>query len=218
MISKDSYWLRNLKKLMWFAVVAGCCAGLPKDAVAAASCFCKAIINVGNTAGTSIPNPLLDLGVVATYGTAIGHNADCENKCSQAASNNANFNNKTWWCQQIHRPGHFRVSAYAAVGANGTYRVAQSIEFDCSGGVMTCTCPKGWIGDNGADGGVTTNQRKCSRLACQPILHAPPPNDTKIGTGSPLPWGFSWGNAFYEFGSSANGGAPRCETSPWIGK
>jgi hypothetical protein len=182
-----------------------------------AHCFCKAIENVGSTAGTSIPNPLIDFGQVATYSTPIGHNSDCENTCSGAASGNANFNNKTWWCQLLKVKGHHRVSAYAAVGKNGTYRVAQSIEFDCTGGDTICTCPKGWA-CNGCspqvDGGITSDGR-CKKLACQPdVISPPPPNGTQIGSPS---WGFSWGNAFYAWGTTYNGGAPTCATTPWEG-
>jgi hypothetical protein len=191
------------------------CGGLTRDAEAAVHCFCKAIENVGNTAGTSIPNPLIDFGQLASYSTGIGHNSDCENKCSLAASNNGNFNNKTWWCQLLKSGGHHRISAYAAVGANGTYRVAQSIEFDCTGGVTTCTCPTGWT-CNGCspqvDGGITSDG-KCKKLACQANMIPPfPPNGTPIGT-----WGFTWGNAFIAWGSAANGGAPKCVTTPWAG-
>jgi hypothetical protein len=107
------------------------------------------------------------------------------------------------------------VSAYAAVGANGTYRVSQSIEFDCTGGVTTCKCPTGWA-CNGCspqvDGGITSDGR-CKRLACQGNSIPPyPPNGTPIGS-----WGFTWGNAFIAWGTSANGGAPNCVTTPWIG-
>src|SRR6476646_6207146 len=130
---------RILSAIILFAILIGLDRA---PAFATVHCFCKAIENVGNTAGTSIPNPLLDFGQIATYNIGVGHDSDCENKCSQAASNNGNFNNKTWWCQQLKVQGHHRVSAYAAVGANGVYKVAQSIEFDCDGGVTTCTCPK----------------------------------------------------------------------------
>lgn len=217
MNSKRLNWSRSLKSLMWCAMIVGCCAGLPRDAFASASCFCKAIINVGQTAGTTIPNPLLNLGVVATYGTAIGHNKNCEDACSLAAANNANFNDKTWWCQQINAAGPHVVSAYSAVGANGIYRVAQTITFSCTGHVTTCKCPSGWA-CNGCspqvDGGVTSDG-KCKRLACQPDLISPyPANGAQIGNPS---WGFSWDNAFYAWGTAANGGAPTCVTTPWVG-
>jgi hypothetical protein len=190
--------------------------GLAKSAPQNVHCFCKAIENVGNTAGTSIGNPLIDFGQLAAYWTGIGNNSDCENKCSQAAANNANFNNKTWLCQQIKQGGHHRVSAYAAVGANGTYRVAQSIEFDCTGGVTTCKCPTGWT-CNGCspqvDGGWTSDG-KCKKVACQASTIPPfPPDGTPIGS-----WGFTWGNAFIAWGTSANGGKPgNCITTPWEG-
>jgi hypothetical protein len=222
--SKGINRMQNLKRLMRLAIVVACCAGMPKDAFAA-HCFCKAIQNVGNSAGTSIPNPLIDFGQLATYSTQIGHDSDCENKCSQAASSNANFNNKTWWCQLKKSRGHHRVSAYAAVGTR-PYNVAQSIEFDCTGGVTTCTCPTGWT-CNGCspqvDGGITSDGR-CKKLACEPNQITPfPPNGTPIGTPTPpfgtssTSWGFSWENAFIAWGTAANGGAPTCVTTPWEG-
>lgn len=190
--------------------------GLAKSALPVAHCFCKAIQNVGKTAGTSIPNPLLDLGVVATYSNPIGKNKDCENECSKAASLNANFNNKTWWCQLKKVKGHHTVSAYAAVGENGTYRVAQTIDFDCTGGDTTCQCPKGWTcnGCSPQVNGGWTSDGKCKKVACQANTIPPyPPDGTPIGS-----WGFSWGNAFIAWGTSANGGAPgNCVTTPWEG-
>jgi len=184
------------------------------EASPTAHCFCKAIQNIGDDAGSSIPNPLIDFGELASYGTQIGHGSDCENRCSQAASNSAHFNDKTWWCQLKKVKGHHRVSAYWAVGT-GHYKVAQSIEFDCTGGDTTCTCPKGWT-CNGCspqvDGGVTSDG-KCKRVACQGNTIPPyPPDGTPIGS-----WGFSWGNAFIAWGTSANGGAPNCVTTPWVG-
>lgn len=181
-------------------------------AQATAHCYCKAIIYVGDDAGSSISNPIIDLGQVGTYGIQIGHDKDCEAACSLAAAQNANFNNKTWLCQQIRRKGQTRVSAYAAVGTLH-YRVAQSIVVNCSGGDTTCSCPKGWAANpTNVDGGVTTDG-KCKKLACLPDTVPPfPPDGTQIGT-----WGFTWGNGFWAWGSAANGGAAKCTTTPWVG-
>lgn len=180
-------------------------------------CWCKAIKNVGDTAGTKISDPLIDFGSLATYkGWNVGQwNNDCRDKCSKAASTNASFNNKTWLCQQLKVKGHHRVSAYSAVDSAGIYRVAQSIEFDCTGGDTICKCPTGWK-CNGCspqvDGGITSDG-KCKKLACQNNVIAPlPGNGTQVGNPA---WGFTWGNAFIAWGTAANGGAPNCVTTPW---
>lgn len=68
--------------------------------------------------------------------------------------------------------------------------------------------------------GVTVDGR-CKALACQPNTVTPyPPNGMAVGTAPPtygtsaMSWGFSWGNAFYAWGTAANGGAPtNCQTS-----
>ncbi|MEA2719894.1 MAG: hypothetical protein QOJ39_1758 [Candidatus Eremiobacteraeota bacterium] len=177
-----------------------------------AHCFGKAIVYVGDDAGSSINNPIIDLGQLASYNTQLGHDKDCADKVSAAAAQNANFNNKTWLCQQIQRQGSFRVSAYAAVGTRD-YRVAQSIFVTCSGGVRTCTCPPGWLANTtNADGGVTSDG-KCKKGVCvgNPV-NPLPANGTPIGT-----WGFTWGNGFYAWGTAANGGGAHCVVSPWVG-
>lgn len=68
--------------------------------------------------------------------------------------------------------------------------------------------------------GVTVDGR-CKTLACQPNTVTPyPPNGMAIGTAPPtygtsaMSWGFSWGNAFYAWGTAANGGMPtNCQTA-----
>ena len=58
-----------------------------------------------------------------------------------------------------------------------------------------------------------TTDGHCKKAACTGNMISPfPPNGTQIGT-----WGFSWGNAFYAWGTAANGGAPHCTTTPWVG-
>ena len=189
-------------------------AGLawPAAAHADAHCYCKAIVYAGDDAGSSISNPLIDMGQVASYGTQIGHNKDCESACSAAAARNQFFNDRNWLCQHIQRRGTIRVSAYAAVGTLH-YRVAQSIYVTCSGGETTCTCPKGWAANTtNVDGGVTADG-KCKKLACAPDAIGPfPPDGTPIGN-----WGFSWGNGFWAWGTTANHGAAQCVTTPWVG-
>jgi hypothetical protein len=185
-------------------------APAPAQLIPRAHCFGQAAVYAGDSL-SSVPNRIIDFGEVASYATQIGHNKDCEDKVSAAAALDSNFNNKTWLCQQIQHQGQYRVTAYAKVGTLN-WSVAQSIFVTCSGGVTTCTCPVGWSGDNPSiTGGVTTNGR-CAKAACQHGIQPSPPNDTKIGT-----WGFTWGNGFYAYGSTANGGAAHCVTTPWVG-
>lgn len=184
----------------------------PAAAAFSAHCYGKAIVYAGDDAGSSIPNPLIDFGQLATYNTQIGHDKNCEDLVSAAAASNSNFNNKTWLCQHIQQQGQFRVSAYAAVGTRD-YRVAQSIFVTCTGGVKTCICPATWLSRmTNVVGGVTPDG-VCKKLACDGnTISPPPPNGTPIGT-----WGATWGNQFWAWGTTANGGAANCTTSPWQG-
>jgi len=197
------------------ALVAILVFGVARPAPAAslsAHCFGKVIINVGDDAGSSISNPIINLGELASYGTQIGHDKNCEDLVSAAAASNSNFNDKTWLCQQIQRQGQFHVSAYAAVGTRD-YRVAQTIIVTCTGGVKTCTCPPAWISNTSQIAGGITTDGACKKLACNGNMVSPvPPNGTKIGI-----WGFTWGSAFYAWGTAANGGAAHCVVSPWVG-
>jgi hypothetical protein len=172
----------------------------PASASVTAHCFGEAAVYAGDSL-SGINNPIIDFGPLESYTIQFGHNKDCADKVSAAAASNSNFNNKTWLCQQIQHQGQYRVTAYAKVGTLN-WSVAQSIFVTCTGGVQTCTCPTGWSGDNG----------RCAKAACQHGIHPSPPNDTKIGT-----WGFTWGDAFYAYGTTANGGAAHCVTSPWVG-
>src|SRR5665213_1538988 len=186
---------RALALSMALVATIGFTLARPAPALASAHCFGKVIVYAGNDAGSSISNPIIDLGTLGSWGTQ-----------------NAHFNDKTWLCQQIQHQGQFRVSAYAAVGTRD-YVVAQSIYVTCTGGVTTCICPATWYANvSNVLGGVTTDG-KCKKAACDGNMVSPnPPNGTPIGT-----WGFTWGHAFYAWGTAANGGAAHCTTSPWVG-
>lgn len=183
-------------------------------------CLCKAILDVGPNAASTINNPIIDLGLVETYASPHEKNAACTKACRAAAAKNAQFNNKTWLCQQIKKEGAQRVSAYSGVGVKGGgaeppgFTIAQEISFACSGGGTVCTCPTGWETNatTGRDAGGA-NDGKCKKLAGQITAVAPPANGTQLGS-----WGFSWGKDLYEWGTRANGGAPQCKAAPWVGK
>jgi hypothetical protein len=184
----------------------------PAQAAGGAHCHCKAIVYIGNNGGNSIANPLIDLGDVESYNTQLGHNSDCEAKCSAAAAQNPNFNDKTWLCQHVGcGPGQHRVSAYAAVGTLH-YNIAQSIYFTCTGGVTTCTCPAGWYSNTTNQLAGVTGDGKCKKPVCTGISVPPPANGTQVGS-----WGFTWGDSLIAYGSTENGGAAVCTTTPCVG-
>jgi hypothetical protein len=149
-------------------------------------------------------------GVIATYGLFdVQAPGKCSKKCSDLVSGKSSIENATAVCASTNWSGGC-VRGYGYIGAIGTNNA------DGTAGKLICTapvaavtqqkCPAGWV-CNGCspqvDGGVTSDG-KCKRLACQANSIAPYPADgTQIGS-----WGFSWGNAFYAWGTSANGGNP----------
>src|SRR5437588_3626779 len=57
-----------------------------------AHCYCKAIVYVGDNAGGSISNPIIDFGQLDSWGTQIGHNKQCADECSAASARDPHFN------------------------------------------------------------------------------------------------------------------------------
>jgi hypothetical protein len=173
-------------------------------------CWCK--IRVGCTGYI-----VHDFGALCRYKQiAVGKNADCSQRCSDAAgqygvaavqaSGAAICSNKG--------AGDWDVYAYSVVGAtdwknNACDTDAPFGKVTCTAIPRVCTCPTGWT-CNGCspqvDGGITSDG-KCKKVVCQAnTTEFPyPPDGTPIGT-----WGFSWGNAFIAWGTAANGGAPTC--------
>lgn len=86
----------------------------------------------------------------------------------------------------------------------------------CPAPVVDCHCPKGWlsndytgIGTVNVDGGKTNRlYSACKKPVCGPLGIKPnPTNSTPIGT-----WGFTWEDAIWAYGTTANGGAAICDT------
>ena len=149
-------------------------------------------------------------GVIATYGLFdVNAPGKCSKACSDKVSGKVSIENATTLCASTNWSGGC-VRGYGYIGALGTNNA------DGTAGKLICTapvaavtekkCPAGWV-CNGCspqvDGGVTSDG-KFKKLACQANSIAPyPPDGTPIGS-----WGFSWGNAFIAWGTSANGGNP----------
>lgn len=77
--------------------------------------------------------------------------------------------------------------------------------------VPECKCPAGWYSNTDQkDGGVILGDDGCKKAVCN-FEKSPtqPKNGTAIGDPA-KPWGFTWENAFYVWGTKANGGAPIC--------
>lgn len=172
-------------------------------------CWCK--IRTGCTGYI-----VKDFGAICRYrDIASGKKADCSQRCSDAAHafGTAAVQALGPAICSNNGAGIWPVYAYSVVGAsdweaNACDTDAPFGNVKCTGIPQVCKCPSGWV-CNGCspqvDGGITSDG-KCKKLACQPNVISPPPADgTQIGT-----WGFSWGNAFIAWGSTANGGAPNC--------
>jgi hypothetical protein len=179
-------------------------------------CWCK--IRVG-CAGYVVH----DFGGICRYKQiAIGKQADCAQRCTAAAAaygTPAVQASAAAICSNTGAGDHV-VNAYSRVGATDVNN--NECDTDQGFGTLTCTaiprickCPPGWACNDCSpqvDGGVT-GDGKCKKVACQGNTIAPyPPDGTQIGT-----WGFSWGNAFYAWGTSANGGAPTCTGGGYSG-
>jgi hypothetical protein len=77
--------------------------------------------------------------------------------------------------------------------------------------VPECRCPAGWVSNTDQkDGGIIKGNSGCKKQVCVfDKALVPPKNGTVIGDPA-NPWGFTWENGFYVWGTKANGGAPIC--------
>jgi hypothetical protein len=186
--------------------------------MASATCFCKISMN-DLTNQNSASGVLLDLtgAVNKTYTGLFPQNdsnqTDCNTRCTNTAASYTGNQSIAASACAAGAPNGTVIRAWSAVGTK-EYKSAQQI------GVLinqpqvtktTCTCPATWA-CNGCSpqvaGGVTTDG-KCKKLSCQPFSISPfPPDGTQVGA-----WGFTWGNALYAWGTTANGGAPNCVTT-----
>lgn len=187
----------------------------PAIARADCHCFCKAV--AFKALSPLNPVPLKDLGKVATYTNLQcvnpgGLGSNCQTKCAAAVS--PVLSNKNWTCGIIQKEGVFSTTGIWAVGTRSYALLNQStVDVLCSGGKTVCKCPPGSVANAGTqagkDGGITTDG-KCKRAAgtlTPPFAGTSlPVNGTQLGS-----WGFSWGNAMYQWV------APACTTTPWTG-
>lgn len=202
-----------------FFVAIFCLAGTTHDAKAlpcsesynGPHCWCK--IRVGCTGYV-----VHDFGALCRYRLiAVGKQADCSQRCTQAAAAyglSAVQSSGGAICSNMGA-GTWGVSAYSVVGASDWQNNACDTDqgfgsVTCAAIPKVCKCPAGWTcnGCNPQVEGGITNDGGCKKMACQPNVIKPYPADgTQVGSPS---WGFSWGNAFYAWGTAANGGAPNC--------
>jgi len=212
MKSKGINLIQNLKRLALFLGILGICCGGSRDAFADAHCFCKlSCANLTNQ--TSASMVVKDYGQIATY-TGLNAQSDsnqttCNTLCTKnyAAADTGSQAVAAAACA-LGCPNGSIVLAWSAVGTK-EYKSAQQIgTLTNTPAVTKSKCPTGWT-CNGCspqvDGGFTSDGM-CKKVACNGNTISPyPPDGTQIGNPS---WGFSWGNAFYAWGTAANGGAP----------
>jgi hypothetical protein len=183
----------------------------PQITLPRATCYCK-ISKDDLWSKTSATGVLMDLTdeVDTTYGTQSENNQqECQSFCkTKAAHHFHDFTIASSACA-AGVPNGTRIQAFSAVGKKG-YRAAIEIGILASGGSSvtqtSCTCPPTWTCNACSPqvaGGKTTDG-KCKKVACEGNAIPPyPPDGTPIGS-----WGFTWGNYFVAWGTTANGGAP----------
>lgn len=180
--------------------------GVPEASEAAPTKKCTCVASKGGWNNGIVYN----YGVIATYRLLdLKAPGKCSKACSDLVSGKNSIANATTLCASTNWSGGC-VRGYGYIGAIGTNNADGTAgNLICKAPVAAVTqqkCPAGWT-CNGCspqvDGGVT-NDGRCKKLACQANSIAPyPPDGTPIGS-----WGFSWGNAFIAWGTSANGGNP----------
>ena len=192
-------------------------ANMQQEINATATCFCVVSYN-DLTDQQNRSGVCMDLTSIVntSYGGAFpekdDNRKDCARKCSDAAMQ-LTAPQKQAIADCACSAGLFNGTTIRSYSAVGTKRY----QSDASIGILintpqvtqaTCNCPTGWAANTtNVDGGVTADG-KCKKLVCGPISTGPfPANGTQVGN-----WGFTWGNALYAWGSSANGGAPICKT------
>lgn len=162
--------------------------------LAEARCFCRAKSDIGQSPA-SVPDPCIDWGTIDPPYTGGNpqkeeNQKNCAKRCSEKASQDANFNNDNWVCGNCFgKAGGYDFIAYSKVGTKD-WRVAQTNPVNCcaTGGVITC--PSGWQED--------PYNMKCKRDVCT-VPQPCPTNNTLIGQ-----WGFTWGCTIVQWGPATN--------------
>lgn len=161
------------------------------------TCFCKIAMETRNNKDISLSGVLKDLtnDVNQTF-TLQGNRqrTSCQEYCETAAKRYVRSPEIAQLACAARMPDGTYIVAYSAVGTS-VYSAATNIGRLRNGPETPCSCPAGWTFSQTA-GGLAT-EGKCKKLACQ---------QSQINLSS----GFSWGNAFYVWGTSSNGGEPTC--------
>lgn len=209
MTNKNIHLGQNLKKLILFAVILGLCVVSARDTFAAAHCWC--LLSCANLSNNKTASMVVkDYGQLATY-TGLNQQSDknqtaCNTLCTDKAAPDTGSQSIAAAACSLGCPSGSTVRAWSKVGTR-EYKSSQYIgTLTNTPAVVKYKCPPGWT-CNGCspqvDGGFTSDG-KCKKVACHANTISPfPPDGTQIGT-----WGFSWGNAFHAWGTTANGGAP----------
>ncbi|HEV3185044.1 MAG TPA: hypothetical protein VGZ49_09180 [Xanthobacteraceae bacterium] len=191
--------MQKVKRLMCFAIVVGCCVGVPKDAFAEAHCFCK--LSCYNQAGNmSVGSELKNYGWLATYTGANqqgeANQKACATLCASAASADIGSQALATAACAMGCPNGSVIKAYSAVG-NKPYRDDQlsigtlintppvtKTTYDCN------AMPGTWL-DNPSSG--NGGHARCVKNSCDAVNGVPAaPHWTSIGTAWSSATGAAW--------------------------
>lgn len=160
------------------------------------TCFCKIAMEISNKQ-TSMVGVFKDLTneVNQTF-TLQGQSQQksCREYCENVATKYVKSPEIAQSACAAGVPDGTYLVAYSAVGTSA-YSSAKDIGRLRNGPDAPCSCPAGWTFSRKT--GDLATEGRCKKLACQ---------QSQMNLSS----GFSWGNAFYVWGSSANGGEPTC--------
>lgn len=182
----------------WLAAAA-LLAAAGTEALANTYCYCKVA-----TANDASLAAIIDYGEIQEWTDAYwaahktASDIECQDACYQKARADPNFKSAVFFCGKGVANGR-QVAAYSAVGT-GAYRpgLTAGVLINTRRDAKTvCTCPRGWFGNsNNVDGGVTGPDKRCKRMACQPITAGAGTSMPPTGTGTPNWW--TWGNALWQ--------------------
>ncbi len=153
-------------------------------------CRCKVAANEASL------SPLIDYGQLLEWADAYwsthktASDVECHDACQHKVQADPNFKNAAFYCGKGAASGR-QIAAYSAVGT-GAYKpgLTAGVLINARRNARTvCTCPSGWLGhSNNVDGGVTGPDKRCKRVACQPVSAGPGTQLPPAVTGNPNWW------------------------------
>ena len=161
------------------------------DKIEKARCFCR----VGDNRGSRLKeysNPIKDLGVLKSWGGAIGatnkREDECGNLCSKKAWEWYNSGGKQNICNKLRSNRPIRITAYSKVGGRDWVTRGDYGSLKCCSTGGQLTCPSGWHSENKNFPGM------CAKAMCPPLIKG----DRRLYNEDRTAWGYIWKDMTYQ--------------------